>query len=130
MKLSRYEQETIISFNEDEKTAEVYTHNTSLQRRLAALAKERPNDCKLVKESHDGQAVTYIVPKRWVKIRANRILTEEQLAKARAHAAAMLQRRNAGDPSVSEEDIDTEEDILADAEGDDIEDNPMEDGEG
>ena len=28
MNMARYEQETIISFNEEEKTAGIYTHNT------------------------------------------------------------------------------------------------------
>lgn len=32
MELSRYEQETIINYNEAEKTAAVYTHNKSLRR--------------------------------------------------------------------------------------------------
>ena len=30
MNLTRYEQETIINFNEEETTASIYTHNNSL----------------------------------------------------------------------------------------------------
>ena len=44
MNLTRYEQETIINFNEEEKTASVYTHNGTMRRRLEQLAQERPED--------------------------------------------------------------------------------------
>ena len=57
MNLTRYEQETIINFNEEEKTASVYTHNGPLRRRLEQMAQERPKDCRLFKTWHDGQAV-------------------------------------------------------------------------
>ena len=38
MNMARYEQETIINFNEEEKTAGIYTHNKALRQKLAALA--------------------------------------------------------------------------------------------
>lgn len=41
MKLSRYERETIISFNEEEQLASVYTHNKALRNKLNKLAQER-----------------------------------------------------------------------------------------
>ena len=59
MSLSLYEQETIINFNEKEKTASVYTHNRALCRKLERLVEERPNECRLTKTSHDGKAVDY-----------------------------------------------------------------------
>ena len=51
MNMARYEQETIINFNEEEKTAGIYTHNKVLRQKLAALARDRPEDCRLVKAS-------------------------------------------------------------------------------
>ena len=36
MKLTRYEKETIINFNEAEATANIYTHNGGLIRKLDA----------------------------------------------------------------------------------------------
>ena len=36
MNMARYEQETIINFNEEEKTAGIYTHNKALRQKLAA----------------------------------------------------------------------------------------------
>ena len=49
MNMARYEQETIIGFNEEEKTAVIYTHNKVLRQKLEALARDRPEDCRLVK---------------------------------------------------------------------------------
>ena len=80
MRLTKYEQETIVSFNEKEAGASVYTHNRSLRKKLKQLSEERPAECKLERTSHDGQAVEYIVPKAWVKIIPSRILSAEQRA--------------------------------------------------
>ena len=80
MNLTRYEQETIINFNEEEKTASVYTHNGPLRRRLEQMAQERPKDCRLFKTCHDGQAVEYYIPKSWIKIRPPRVASEAQKA--------------------------------------------------
>ena len=46
MNMARYEQETIINFNEEERTAGIYTHNKALRQKLAALARDRPEDCR------------------------------------------------------------------------------------
>lgn len=94
MELTRYEQETIINFNEEEKTAGVYTHNKALRRQLDKLAQDRPEDCHREKESHGGQAVSYIVPKSWVKIRPALRLSEAQLAQRRAAAKQGLIAQN------------------------------------
>lgn len=86
MNLTRYEQETIINFNEAETTASVYTHNSTLRRRLEQLAQDRPEDCRFVKASRDGEAVEYIIPKKWLKVNPPRTaaqLTEEQKQKLR-----------------------------------------------
>ena len=72
MELAKQERETIIIFNEAEKDADVYTHNDALRQRLERLAREFPGECRLVKTSHDGEAVDYTVPKSWVQIRRSR----------------------------------------------------------
>lgn len=79
MSISRLEQETIINFNEAEPTATIYTHNGALTRKLEALADQRPTEAKRGRAFSDGGR-EYIVPKRWVKVNASRILTEEQKA--------------------------------------------------
>ena len=52
--------------------------------RLEQLAQERPEDCRLVKTCHDGQAVEYYIPKSWIKIRPPRVASEAQKAAAMA----------------------------------------------
>ena len=47
MKLSKYEQETIINFNEEETEASIYTHNAKLKERLKMMAEKYPSE-KLV----------------------------------------------------------------------------------
>ena len=59
MNMARYEQETIINFNEEEKTAGIYTHNKMLRQKLAALARDRPEDCRLVKASRSGRVCDF-----------------------------------------------------------------------
>ena len=44
MRLNKYEQETIINFNEDEAVASVYTHNPKLKERLKQMAARFPAD--------------------------------------------------------------------------------------
>lgn len=57
-KLTKYEKETIILFNEGEDTANIYTYNASLRKRLALFSKKHPDLCKLEK-SHEQGGVTY-----------------------------------------------------------------------
>ena len=79
MSINRLEQETIINFNEAESTATVYTHNGALVRKLEGLADQRPDEVKRDRVFPDGGR-EYTIPKRWVKVNASRILSEEQKA--------------------------------------------------
>ena len=63
MKLSRYEQETIILYNQAEATAEVYTHDPRLLEKLRRLAEKYPD--QIVKKDRQ----TFLVPKRCVSVR-------------------------------------------------------------
>lgn len=82
MKLSRAEQETTITFN------------GRMQRTLAKLAVERPDEVQHVKATPEG-GETYIVPKGWVRVRASRILSEAQKAASlKAAEKARLSRSN------------------------------------
>lgn len=83
MSLTLYEQETIILFNEAEKTTSVYTHNRALIRKLEKLAEDRPDDCRLKRKDPENRAAEYIVPKKWIKINAPRQLSEEEKARLR-----------------------------------------------
>ena len=87
MKLTRYEKETIINFNEAEATANIYTHNGALIRKLDALADQRPEEAKQGRSFPDGGR-EFTIPKRWVLVKASRILTEEQRRVATENAKA------------------------------------------
>ena len=79
MQLSRYEQETIINYNEEEATASVYTHNVALLRKLEKMAQAQPDKCRLERTSHGGRAADYIIPKAWVRITPTRQMSEARL---------------------------------------------------
>lgn len=92
MELSRYEQETIISYNEAEKTASIFTHNKALRRKLERWAEERPEDCRLIRTTQDGQAAEYEAPRDWLHIYPPRMvkpLTEEQKQQRREQLASI-----------------------------------------
>lgn len=71
------ERETIITFNEKDETANVYTMNRALARRLDNLTESRPDEARRVKTYPDG-ALEYEVPKKWVKVNAGLVLTPEE----------------------------------------------------
>ena len=96
MKLSLAEQETIINYDEEQKTATVYTCRKSLQNRLLKIAEQRPTECKVVKTAREGAAIEFEVPKKWIKVSPPRVFTRteeqkraaaERLAKYRAEHA-------------------------------------------
>lgn len=76
--LTKVERETIINFNEGERSAGIYTHNAALKRKLEQLAQDHPDDCHLTKASHDGEAMDYTIPKSWIKIRPPRVPSQAQ----------------------------------------------------
>ena len=76
-KLTNYERETILLFNEAEDKADVTTYNAALIRKLGRLAEERPQEIKLVDVNGDGGR-RYEIPKRWIKVNATLNLTDEE----------------------------------------------------
>lgn len=75
MTLSNYERETIILYNQEGPNAICNTYDRSLIRRLDALARE--NEAITVLREGDGWK-EYQFPKKWVKVRAPRKLSDEQ----------------------------------------------------
>lgn len=81
MKLSRYEQETIISFNAGERNATLYTRDCRVMKEMDVLVGRYPDLYHL-----DGQTdidKTYSFPKSCVKYRKPRTLSEVQKEQAR-----------------------------------------------
>lgn len=93
-KLSLSERETVFNFNDGEKTAYIFTYNDYLKRRLSKLAKECPEDVRLIETFNDDPpAVSYEIPKKWIKIRRPRVLSAEQKERAATLARENLAKR-------------------------------------
>lgn len=80
-KLTKYEKETIILFNEGEDTASIYTFNAGLKKRLALFAKKYPDLCRQEK-THEQGGVSYVLDKSRLSIRLQPPMSEERRQKA------------------------------------------------
>lgn len=76
MTLSKIEQETIIIYNELEKTANIDTCNKALSKKLKALEQERPEEVQALEVTAYG--VQYKVPKKWVRVKPGPRFSDEQ----------------------------------------------------
>ena len=85
MKLSKYEKETIINWNEAKSTASIDTFNADLKRRLAEFSQKYPQLCRLERSTTEG-SVTYMIDKSRLSIRLVPPYSEERLAVARKYA--------------------------------------------
>lgn len=77
MKLSNYEKESIILWNEVEKTASIYTHNMVLHEQLAALCLSHPEQVRRTGDNGHG-GLTFELPKKWLKVTPPRVLSPAQ----------------------------------------------------
>ena len=84
-KLTKYEKETIVLFNEGEDTAHIQTYNAGLRNRLAAFSKKYPDLCRLEKTYEQG-GVSYVLDKSRLSIRLVPPYSEERLTAAREYA--------------------------------------------
>ena len=75
MKLTKYEQETIVNYSQAEHLASCYTHDKSLMLKLDRLI-EKGEAITVVREG-DGWK-EYKFPKKCVKVRFPRKLSDEQ----------------------------------------------------
>ena len=84
-KLTKYEKETIILFNEGEDTASIYTFNAGLKKRLGLFAKKYPGLCRQEK-THEQGGVSYVLDKSRLSIRLQPPMSEERRRKASENA--------------------------------------------
>ena len=87
MRLTRYEQETIINFNAEDKTATLYTRDPAVMRKVDALVIEYPDTYKCIGETDIDK--TYEMPKSFVSYRKPRRLSEEQREATRERVKAL-----------------------------------------
>jgi hypothetical protein len=75
MKLSKYEQETIINFNVAESDAMVFTRDKAVIRKLDSLVNEFPEVYRYIGETDIDK--TYSMPKQFVSYRKLRRISED-----------------------------------------------------
>lgn len=75
-KLTKYEQETVILYNNGELTATVYTCNRILMNKLDRQCVQHPDICRL--KIQDEYSKTYIIPKKLISIRTPKIYSDIQ----------------------------------------------------
>ena len=79
MKLTNIEKETVINFNEAERTASIYTHNEALKRQLLELSRTYPAQIRQTTANSWG-GLTFELPKKWLKVSPPRVLSPAQRA--------------------------------------------------
>jgi len=77
MRLSKYEQETILLTNEEDDTWDIFTYNKALQRKFKAFARKYPEHCKIGEDNRTG-GMNFIIDKSRVTIRLNPPYSEER----------------------------------------------------
>ena len=83
--LTNEERETIICFNEQSSTARVFTYNRKMSNYLREQASDPQTSCRLLEDNLNG-GLTFEVPKRWVRVRRPRQISDEQRAAMAARA--------------------------------------------
>lgn len=78
MNISRLEQETTITFNAEEKTAEVYSADPVMIRKLDKLCEELPDTYQCTEVTQTGFGKMYTMPKKMIRFGKPRTYTEEQ----------------------------------------------------
>lgn len=85
--LTNYERESIITYNNEESTAQVFTYHRALQNKLNKLLGVNP-DISVLRSGDEW--TEYIVPKSWIKVSPPRQVnyTDEQRAAMAERLAA------------------------------------------
>ena len=94
MKLTKYEQETIINFNNDEQEASIYTASPQMMRKLDALAAAYPEHYRVVEQTEVRK--TYSCEKHLINLRKPRKVNEEHSQWARQRMQEMNRHKNVG----------------------------------
>ena len=79
MRLSNMEKETIINYNQAERTANIYTHNPALKAQLQELCWMYPDQVRQT-AAHDWGGLTFELPKKWLRVKPPRVLSPAQRA--------------------------------------------------
>lgn len=91
MKLTKYEQETIINYNQEEKTASCFTYDRALIRKLDEFVQN--GEAITVVREGDGWK-EYKSPKKCVKVRFPRKLSDEQRQEMAERMKRVMRKEN------------------------------------
>ena len=86
--LTKYEKETILLTSEGDDVYSIYTFNPGLKRKLAAYAKQYPDQCRLITSTKEGSE-TYEISKARVSILLKAPYSEERRKAAGERAKQM-----------------------------------------
>ena len=78
MRLTKYEKETIILFNESEEEASIYTYNAGLKTRLANFSRKYPQLCRRKEKNKYGGRI-YLIDKSRLSIHLQPPYSEERI---------------------------------------------------
>ena len=90
MGLTKYEQETIINYNQAEKNCSVYTHDAALIRKIDKLI-ENGEEITVTKSGDGGRE--YSFTKKAIKVRFPRKLSDEKRAELTERMIAMRKEK-------------------------------------
>ena len=99
MSITKYEQETIYNYNQEEPLASCYTMDRALIRRLDALAEKHKEITVL--RAYEGVR-EYTFPKRWIKVKTPRQLSEEKRQELKDRALRNFHSEDGGGNSEQE----------------------------
>lgn len=94
--MTLYEQEVSINYNAEEDIATVYTAYPPMIRKLEILLDEYPTQVKLERKTEID--LTVKLPKRWIKIKPPRSISEEQKERLRELAKAIGFKKKQEEP--------------------------------
>ena len=92
MKLTRYEQATIINFNAQDQMATLYTRDPAVIRKVDALVIEYPDIFKCIGETDIDK--TYSMPRQYVSYRKPRKISQERREQIKKQMTQLNCKRN------------------------------------
>ena len=75
--MKRKQKITEFFFNEQDRIAEIYTHNTDLKKRLSQYAQHYPDLCQLTEEDENG-GLRFEIDKRRISLRLTAPYSDER----------------------------------------------------
>lgn len=106
--------ENCIEWIKGSEFAGVTASEIAFKNQILELAKKRPEDVKIIAMNNDGSIYAH-VPRKYVKLRAPRILTEEQRAELAERGKNMSRNKSVDYIETSDFDSDNEDEEMFDA---------------